>query len=502
MILPATFTHKNTVSKLPAIGLVVFGFFAALVIGFVAGTGSTLLMLAIGAMVAVMTVLFLPPTLMLWMLCVVTFLVTGPAMYFLKFESARWFPPLIAASMLLTLAFAGKENKRGSSGVPAYLVVFSIFLISLIFSTIISDPNMGEMLTGWRNYFAYWPVMLVVMYGLIGRAQLSKVWWFLIGMVFIQLPFVVYQHYFAATKSLWSTSWDAVVGSFPGNEEASGASGAMGLFVLCGLVVAISLWKKKLLNTWLLVLLSLVVAATIALAEVKAVVLMAPVAVGLIYYRELISRPIRSLFMVIISVGLSVLLIFAYSALYYDDINTHGGFYGGPMSPVEAIENQFDPYSTSLQGHELSRTGLLQDWWGRNVLVGDVQHSLFGHGINATRSSRLGLGELINKLPYGNASMTGTSVLLWEAGIFGHVIFVLGALMAAYASSKLSRLSHIPAEHQALLSASAIVLLLLTLALPYKGAILETPPTQFLFAFVLGYVGYWWRSSKGLPVLQ
>ena len=472
----------------------------AILLGGVAGLGNVYLLLPFAALIGMLLFVMVPVQVSFWVLLVACFLVVGPVMYFLKFELARWFPPLFAVALYVPLLFGALWKKDPQhTGMPPFAYAFLAFLLTLVFSTLISEPKLGELLTNWRNYFAFWSVMLLVMSGVIGQQQLSGMWRFLLVAAVVQLPVVAYQRFFVATKTTWASSWDAVVGTFPGNEEASGASGAMALFLLSALVIAIALWRQKKLKPVVLLLVAAAAIGSIALAEAKAVVLMIPLALGMLYYKDIVRKPGRTLLMLILGLGVMQLLFMGYSAMNYENSQVTIVSPDKPTSPLEAIQNQFDPYKYSQGGRELSRAGLLQDWWTRNVEKGGVEHALLGYGMGATQYSRLGSGELVFKLPYYNASMTGTSTLLWESGLLGHLFFVLGMLVAARIASRLSARPDIPAEHQAYLKAASVILVLLALALPYKGVIFETPPTQFLFMYALGYVGYWWRQTRQTP---
>jgi hypothetical protein len=472
-------------------------FFAALS-GAVVAMGSKILLLPFAALIGMFLFVMVPVQFSLWALLVVCFLVVGPVMYFLKFELARWFPPIFAISLFVPLLFNVLWKKdRQFSGTPSFIYSFIVFFLVLAFSTMLTDPTFGELVTNWRNYIAFWSVAFLVMSGVIRERQLSSMWRFMLLAAVVQLPVVMYQRFFVATLSAWDSSWDAIVGTFPGNEEGGGTSGAMALFLLSALVVAIALWRQKQLKTPLMLVVAGAVIGSIAMAEVKGVVMMIPLALGLLYFKDLVRKPGSTLLMIILGLGVMQVLFAGYNIMYYGDSRLSAIISPEkPTTPLESIQNQFDPYKHSRGGLELSRAGLVQDWWGRNVEKGDFQHAVFGYGMGATQYSRLGAGELVFKLPYFNASMTGTSTLLWEVGLLGHLLFVVGMLSAARMASRLTGRPEIPVEHQALLKAAMVILVLLAAALPYKGVIFETPPTQFLFMFALGYVAYWWRKTR------
>jgi hypothetical protein len=387
------------------------------------------------------------------------------------------------------MKFRHRSPDMAVAGMPAFMWIFVAFYFFLAFSTFSTEPMFGELATGWRNYLAYWPVAVLVAAGAVAQKNLVWIWKFLLFAGFLQFPVVIYQHFFVASKSTWSSSWDAVVGTFPGNAEASGASHAMGLFVLSSLVLAGALWRERKLPLWVFFALGACTVTTLALAEVKGVVLLIPVAFGLLYVRELLRRPFLVVFSLFLGIA-SIFVIFkAYDAFYYQ-----GNFRpaAAPSSPIEAIQNQMDETKTSQRGYELSRAGLISDWWARNMVRGDAFQAAFGYGLGATQfNARLGAGELYRQLPYANINMTGSSILLWETGVVGHLLFVLASFMAALRAARLAMDETLTPFERATLKACATIIAVLVIALPYKGVILETPPTQLLFFYALGYTLYW-----------
>lgn len=475
--------------------MMVFGVLLfALFMGALLGLGNIILVLPFLVIAGALVFGFLPVSVSIWALCVLSMIVVGPVIYFAKLEHARWIPPLIAIAFVLPLFnhfFSGKHGER--SGLPAFVYLLVIYLAGTVFSTIISKPMLGELITSWKGYYAFWPVMLILILGALKENHFPWIWRFLLGASVLQMPVALYQRFVVAPRTQWLTPLDAVVGTFPGSAEASGASQAMGIFVLISMVVALSLYRSGLLKWYWLALVLGAGLVTLGTAEIKGVVLLIPVAAGVLFARTIMIRPVRSLMIFILGVMATFALINAYNVFNY---STSSGFaYSDrPKSAIEQIMNQFDPERERKDRPEFSRAGLLKDWWQRNVEAGDMPHALFGHGIGATQYSRFGVGELalINKYQLGE---TGTSLLLWEVGLVGHAFFLAALLVAARTSARLARSDMLNEEHQALMNASTVALVLFIASLPYKAMLFETAPTQFLMVLVLGYVGYWWRRQ-------
>jgi hypothetical protein len=486
------------------VSLVILVLAFAVLSGAVVGLGSKLLLFPVFFIVGAVAFAVMPVRLSIWGLALVCLLVEGPVIYFLKFEFFRWFPPIFSIALALPLLLLVMHRRAGGvtlRGTPPFVAWLILFVGTVTFSTAISEPSLGELLTAWRDYIAFWPVMLLLFMGVLSEEQLRNVWRFLLIVAILQLPVTLYQHFFVASRSAWSSNWDAVVGTFPGNAEGGGASAAMAIFVLIAVLAAVALWQRGRMRTWLAVAISLAGATTMLFAEVKAAALLIPVGIAVLYAREIARRPMQALLMLVAGT-LTVFVIFTtYNQMYYGYDPTKAAAQHRPESPFEAIGNQLDPERTSSQGHELSRAGLLDEWWGHNVRAGDFHHALLGYGAGATNISRLGIGEAIARFRHYIDNIS-SSFLLWETGLLGHALFVLLLASTARQGFRLSRVGGVPVEHQALLHAAAVGVLILLLTLPYKNFVFKTPPSQFLMVFMLGYIGYWYRRVQVLDAAK
>jgi hypothetical protein len=472
-------------------------FFAALS-GAVVALGSKILLFPIFFLIGAAIFAITPAHLSLWGLALVCLLVEGPVIYFLKFEFFRWFPPIFAIAMALPLLLHIMHRKPGVrtlQGYPPFTIWLILFLITLTFSTLISAPKFAELTTAWRDYLAFWPVMLLLFMGVLAEKQMLNMWRFILVVAVIQFPVSLYQHFIVAKQSAWGTSWDAVVGTFPGNAEGGGASAAMATFVLIAVIAAVALWQRGKMRTWLVATIGIVGVGTMLFAEVKAAVLMIPLGMAILYSREILRRPMQTLVMVVAGIVAMLAIFYAYNEMYYGYDQTKVTALHRPSSPVEAMMNQLDPERVNSMGNELSRAGLIDEWWTENVVSGDFTHSVFGYGIGATNISRLGLGEMVMQFRHYVDGIS-TSFLLWETGLLGHGLFVLMLVSAAHSAYRLCQTQNVPPEHQALLHAAAVAILILILTLPYKNFLFKTPPSQFLMVFILGYIGYWYRRVQ------
>jgi hypothetical protein len=466
--------------------------------GVLAAFGNVLLLIALLALYGLFFVLTAPTSWTVWIIFWAAFLITGPSAYFLGLTQLQWFTTLVSVALLLPVLLHLIRSKANILAVPVSKDFFwpAIFLLLITFSTVIDQPKFSELVNASRHYLLMWPLMLVFMLGLVRQEMLAQLWKAIMIMAVLQFPMAIYQYFFVAKKSTRMASWDAVIGTFPGSIEGGGDSGAMAIVLLIAMLIAIALWHGgKLRGSWM-VLVAVTGLGTIALAEVKAAVMLLPIAIGLYYRKELLRRPIESVVAVIVAILLVVGIFAAYEKLHYGDISTHSFDKNQATSTYDRVMNALDPERESYGGSELGRVNLLRNWWVINVMDGDLQHSLFGYGIGATSSTKIGIGELENRFPY-KINTTSSSILLWETGILGHLAFFLVLLSGAQISRLAAKNKAIPEIHRIFLRIGAISLLLLIITLPYKNFHFYSNPIQFLMMFILGQAAYWSRFIKG-----
>lgn len=481
-----------------AIGLLVIGLcLAAVLAGMLIGSGNLLLLAPIAGVAGLALVLMLPVTWTIWAMFFGTMFVSGPIIYFAKIDSARWIAPALgmALAVPLLVRLVGRPTmNRSRSHTPKMLWWLGLFLISVVFSTAIDSPRLGEVINSPRYYLIGVPLLLLLAGGAFNPDNFERAWRLIIWLGLLQLPVALIQYFVFAKRNIRSAAWDAVVGTFPGNSEGGGASAGMGVFLITAFVVALSMWRRGHLKTRYMAAMCISAVATVALAEVKAVVLLIPVAAALIFYKELLRKPWQALFALLLSVVLMFGLLTFYTNVQYADRASSWSVTSAPRSPLEAIKNQLDPDNVGKWTPSMGRVAALVDWWEQNVKMGDVHHSLFGYGASATQANKIGMGELVYKFRYP-LDYTTTAMLLWETGIVGHSLLLIGLLVASGTASRLAKSSEVPELHQAILHAVAVALIIHAITLPYRSFVMITAPNQVLLMLLLGYAAFWDKQA-------
>ncbi|WP_066331844.1 hypothetical protein [Azohydromonas lata] len=490
-------TPNRTRSAVPLL-ILSLGF--AVLMGAAAGMGKPAMLAPFLGLLALVGLFIVPSRLAFWTIFVVSMVIVGPVMYFGKLDSARWGPPLLALAMYIPLvAFIFKPRKPTvQPGWPLWVFVMVMFLIVAGCSTAMSSPRLGEVVVASRTYMAFWSVALAVGVGMLAPRDMLLAWKALLVVAIIQLPVAVYQYFVVAKASSRLSPWDAVVGTFPGNIEGGGASHGMGIFLLVAMAAVLTLWRAKRINRYFAAAVMVGILGSLALSEVKAAVLLVPAVFVLLFYRELLRRPMLSFGALLASVVLMGALFTVYATTFYAG---RGMTLSGkmPTSPLQSIENQLNPEEVHTRdtgkGVVVSRAARMADWWSRSVRYGDPFHAMLGYGIGATQTSSIGMGELVPMFPYP-LDMTGTTILLWETGALGHLLFMAALFMAGLNCNSSARSPIVPVEHKALLEAAGAGLIIFSITLPYSNFSLRAAPSQFVMVFMLGYSIYWWRVVR------
>lgn len=482
--------NNNSNSRLLPIVLMLIGIlFISMLSGIVVASGNLYLLIILLALYGFFFILAAPVVWIVWFIFLITFLITGPISYFIQLTQLQWLTVLMSATLLLPvlLHLLRSKTRTLSSTISSDLFWPVFFLFLVTFSTVIDQPQFADFVNASRHYFLMWPLMLVFMFGLVRQEMLVQLWKALMIVAILQLPMALYQYFFVAQKSTRLSPWDAVIGTFHGNIEGGGDSAAMAIMLLIAMLTAIALWRGGKLNGAWMTLVVTTGLGTLALAEVKAAVLLLPVVIGLYYRRELLRRPIESIAVLVIAFLLVGGLLLIYEKLHYKDTFSRNQ----ATSTYDLILNELDPEKGSAEKGDLGRIQHLVNWWDNNIKSGDLHHSFFGYGMGATmHASRLGVGELVYRFRYP-LTTSSSIILLWETGILGHLAFFVVLLSGARTSERAAKNESVPEIHRILLRVGAVGLLLLAITLLYRNFHFYSNPIQFLMMLMLGQGAFW-----------
>lgn len=475
-------------------------------LGAVVATGSMILTLLAAAAVGGALLLFVPSTQLAWGQLLLSFVVSGVVMYYGKVGQAHWMPYALATWMWLKLALDRAMPPAGpaalaasvSSALPpsAFTWCFLAWLTAGAVTSVANASAPLSVVVGARSHLFIWSLAFVLASGVLGERGLHRASMALVWIAALQLPFAVQQHFmnFGTVGS-----WDAVVGTFGGDPEGGGASGAMVIYQCIALGLLASLARHRVITPRPALALGLAVLGSIALAEVKAFFVFAPLMLAGVFWQELRERPARALV-----AALAAALVLGSLLLYYK----HAYFDAQQKSAQEAGVVDYLDYMTSADSRlklvnrytgEVSRLGapLL---WAEETAVDGMAHQLTGYGLRASRTGGLlGAGEAARRFRF-NLTTSAVTVLLWETGVLGLAAFLalLGTL--ALTARRLGRDPKVPLPHRAVQQVVPSAVAVLAASMLYNDAVVNHYTIQTLLAFLAGHTLYWRRAVALEPV--
>lgn len=462
----------------------------SLLTGFITGLGVKQLdMLWIAALGGV-ALLALSNETLVWGITVIALLVVGQAMYFAGLNQAVWIPFGLGMLFFLRMPmiYANSPYSRISTFPPLVFPAL-IFIGAVLLSMLINTSEPFQAFRAAKSYIFLWSVFLLIAYFGVKLDTLNKIWRFCILVAFIQLPLVLYQYLFVASKrsnlgGLHGVSWDAIVGGFGGDPMGGGASGTMAWFLVFSSVLCVALYRRNLINKWLLAGVLAVSLICIGLAEVKVVVLLLPLGMAAIFAPYLKKNP----FKVILALLVSVLAAFGVLVLYGFMRSNTGSF---DLNVIEILNDAFwyslDPTYINFATGEIGRMASFVHWWQENGF-NDPLHTLFGHGPGSSSSSGVfGVGEVARKYSF-DINRSTLSIFLWDIGLVGVFSYLLVIFKALFFALQASKAANIEAFQTSVLEAIFGGLLMVLIMLPYGKDVTEVPALGVLLMLFLGYV--------------
>jgi hypothetical protein len=496
---------KRPGTALATAGIVLLGLAAAGAAGYYATIGSTLMVGAVLAPLAFAAVLTLRLEWLAWVLLFTCTIVSGGAAYFLGIGMAQWLPTALGLVLYVVFMLRLITLKRGeSASLPPFLLLSgAAFIVLAVVTTLWSGGSLFQWIYGVRFYLALGAVMLVFAMLPMSPELIRRLWIALLVVVALQFPVAIYQYFVVAggraSIGAEGDAWDAVVGTMGGNQEGGGLSAAMGFFVVSGFAVVFAMWKRGLIGTGRMVLFATCVLGSIFLAEVKAMVVVLPLAVALVLREQLLAR-IKLLLMGASVVTLLVFAMpFAYSNLHYERSGRSEMSFTDFYAKIIAGT---DSEHVNAANNQMGRVTQLVFWWEQHSALERPKEFFLGHGIASTNLSRLGVGDVARKYFPLSVSNTTGGLMLWEVGLVGLGLSVLALAGSAVMSLRLSKDSRVPEFHRAALEGGAVVLAVLIPALFYKHFALKSGAVQFVLFFCVGQMCYWHARVAALAATE
>ena len=464
--------------------------------GMVAALGSPPLLILVLAIVLAPWLLLMPMTGLLSLLIFLAVLGAGCLQYFAKVHQAHWLPTLLLVLLALRIPLDALRTQRSSGQAAPRLSLLGGLLIGFValvgVSAVLNLVQPMQLLVGLRHYVFPLALVVAVLQTQAGTAFFSRLLRWLPWLMLIQLPLCAYQYFFVAQGRVQTAfggvgiGWDAVVGSFGGNPEGGGASGALALFLALGVAGSLLLQQAGQISRRLAWASHAAVAGCALFAEIKVLIVFLPLALLILQRRQLLRSPLAALVWAGSTAVLGFALLQAYNLMHY------GQGDGRSVSAEESVEMMMkaerDPRFYNPLTGEVSRIGALLLWSDDNLARRFGMQALIGHGPAASKvSSLFGVGSAVKGKRYTLTTSTA-SQMLWDLGLSGLLLFAGTLGLALREALRQAQLHRQEPERWALAEFAALGLGLSLIGLFYNGDAINNPAVQVLLSLCLGLV--------------
>ncbi|OEZ61624.1 hypothetical protein [Duganella sp. HH105] len=476
--------RKPFLPRLPLMLAALAVLFIAAFSGLVAAVGGVKVTLVFaGILIIIPVVWLLSARNLLPILMVFIFLVQGPGVSILHVRSILWVGSALAFLFLLrtilevVMAKLGKTAPSGPwNGAAGVAIAALIYLGFFFFGLAIGKGTTLQIMSSIRFGLPMFGVLMVLSLTQFTEKRLQLMWRLMMVVMVLQLPVVVYQHFWG----MGLIGWDAVVGTF-----GPGMSAVMAMFSVATLVYGLACWSRGLLPWWQLLFLFIFAMGNMLLGEVKAIVFWIPLGLVLILRRQFMRNIgafiTYSCFIVIFMTGTFA----AYKTMYWGEKGSSGHTVEQKLQHTGGYF--FDPYEIQYATGEVGRFASMYIWY--RDPTPDWMNRLIGFGPGASADSdSTGRGVISKRYRPLHIDATVMAALLWDVGILGAISFLLIPVLAIFAALAFLRRGGGSLREQAMVDASAVILVLLLSTVIYNRTLLVETSSQLLFLFCAGCI--------------
>jgi hypothetical protein len=473
---------------------IVFGAFSVLLLGVVTALGDPVI---IGAGVGLLASLLLlaSPQLTVWLILAPGLLVAGviPIWAEEMAGKATWGVSLLGLVLLCSALYRVLTDRSARNHTPAYVWLAFGFLLYVVLNGVLQCSSVYEFAGGFKRYFQAFGLLFAFAWLVIDERAVRRYLLFFLIVALIQLPWAVYEllrlvPVREALKTFYPSlvPVDVVAGTFGASLYTGGANGEMATYLLVVLAFVIVRWRARLIRgRWVLCIVP-VLLTPLFMGETKIIVVLLPFLCLMLFYRDLLHKPIAALF----GIAAGIAVTAAVTAVYLHTTNANS------LEGLVADTLNYNVYEGGHGGYALNRTRALTFWASQQQ---DPVSLLFGEGVGSVHE-RSGGHVSLKYVGYG-VGLTAAATLLWEQGVVGTALFAMAVLLAWRAAGRLRRSASVE-WIRADATAIHAVLPLFGVYLGYRVALLEALPFQIVFATLLGYLAWLHRLSAKTPVVS
>lgn len=473
-----------------------------LLFGTAAGLADPLLIGVILAPLGAFAMLLLPNAL-LWIVVLGGLVIAGTLEIYLPgLQVLRW--AFAGASMLLFLSillrdylFARTAAAGPAMRLPALFHWALAFLVVCGVSTLLNWHGVGHALFGWKGYFQLWGLFLSLALARQTPPLFRRAPGLLLGIAFLQLPFVIQQFLVLAparTGLPGIVPVDIVAGTFGGAVLGGGANSLLALYLLSVIAVLVSLWRSGAFvgSRWPLPAAGLLM-LPLFLNESKASMVLLLVSFLIVFREDIRLRPMR-----FVGIALSIGVLLAALLYSYTLLSDRAG----GRDPLDYLAHAIERNSGEGErfgAFELNRVTALEFWAEQRSRYG-IKELLVGHGPGEAREQSGALDLASDNLAstrYAGMGIGVTSAagLLWELGIAGACVVAALFVSAFRLAGRLAGRAK-PGRERGWFTGLQAVVAMVALTMLHKDYFLFHFEYQTFLLLLLGYLVHVARRTQ------
>ena len=370
--------------------------------------------------------------------------ICGLAQYVTGITAFLWLPFLLAIATLMLLPLQTRYSPlRLDYQEKVLLLLYCGLLVLALLGTLLQQGGMVTII-GFKNELALSLLLPCLLLGFCRESQIYRIMKLVEWVFYLQIPVVLFQVLVVVPKRVAMRGefekWDSVVGTFGGDPMGGGNTGALGFFCLLVMLIKLSEFRHGLISRRSVAFHILAAFAICVLAEVKFVILLSPLLLAWVwlspsYVRGMKSYDLKRLLLIALAMTALVAAAVLVLAASYSSAFEGAGQQGAIELFIDSLGYIFDPNHINPETGELGRVTTLF-FWASNGDHHGLSNLLFGYGLNTTNHGST-LPGFLNPLFNVLLDSTSLSVLLWEVGLMGTLIFIALIVLgiAHYAAS-------------------------------------------------------------------
>lgn len=411
---------------------------AAVLFGGLLGLGFYILLIPLLALIFGACMIAFP-NMALWMVIVGALGVIGLLELFApQFKQLSWAIAALSMALggvaLLQRISQVKRQALNQEG-TGLLIWFAAFAFVGFASCVANNGFNVATISSLKGYFQAVGVLFAIVWFNYTGMELRRFMTFLMWLTLVQLPFVVHQFFFLvpirstidyASRNI--VAIDIISGTFGGLMSGGGRNIDLAILCLVGATYAGAAWRVGHLSGAKALVIVVSALIPIAVAEVKVVFFLIPVAVYILMRDVAKKYPTKFILGIASSFALLAAITIGYMLL-------PGAESQKPKSLSDYIEHTVS-YNFGEKGYgsaKLNRSTVYSFWFKENVVNFNGVHALVGYGPGATVINSSLTDKSIARQKYAavGIGLTGLSSVLWEFGLLGGIA-LLGIFFSAY----------------------------------------------------------------------